>query len=125
MDKINLYIEEIITVITLFITTVSFLIKSVKSSKAQKNAKAEIQLNDILLKLMEEVEKYVNYSGEEKKAYVITRVKEEFLSNKIKLDAVKVNDKIESLIQLSKNVNSRSNNDKTLKKLNVGGNHDQ
>ena len=122
MDKFYLYTEVIITVATLLITTISFLIKSVKSSKAQKTSKAEIHINNILLKLMEEAEKYVNYSGEEKKAYVITRVKEEFLRNKVKLDTNKVNDKIESLIQLSKNVNGRNKIDKTLKKLQVGEN---
>ena len=54
---------------------------------------------------MEIAEQFTNYSGEEKKEYVMTRVNQFALENKIKFDSEAVNEKIEELIGLSKKVN--------------------
>ena len=69
-------IEEIITIITaalgLIITITGFLIPLVKSTKAKKSLVAVNKLTGALQNMVIEAEKFVNYSGEEKKQYVMT-----------------------------------------------------
>jgi hypothetical protein len=50
-------------------------------------------------------ESYYNYLGEEKKAYVLTKLNQYALDNGITFDEEKASQKIEELIALSKNVN--------------------
>ena len=55
---------------------------------------------------MEIAESFANYSGEEKKEYVITKVNQFAIENGIKFDLQMVTEKIEEMIELSKKVNS-------------------
>ena len=113
-------IELFGAIIGLLISTILFFIKAIKENKSKRSAQTELSIGDELLALMEEAEKFTNYSGEEKKAYVITRVKEQLSSKKIRFDSNKISEKIEELIQLSKGVNSRKKNVRELNELYKG-----
>lgn len=102
-------IEEIITIITaalgLIITITGFLIPLVKSTKAKKSLIAVNKLTGTLQNMVIEAEKFVNYSGEEKKQYVMTKAYKYAVENKIPYDENAVSEKIEDLVALSKQVN--------------------
>lgn len=105
-------IEEIITIISaalgLIITITGFLIPLVKSTKAKKSLIAENKLTGALQNMVIEAEKFVNYSGEEKKQYVMTKAYKYAVENKIPYDENAVSEKIEDLVALSKQVNVKT-----------------
>lgn len=105
-------IEEIITIISaalgLIITITGFLIPLVKSTKAKKSLIAVNKLTGALQNMVIEAEKFVNYSGEEKKQYVMTKAYKYAVENKIPYDENAVSEKIEDLVALSKQVNVKT-----------------
>lgn len=66
-----------------------------------------LELCNVLLPYIEKAEKFVNYTGEEKKEYVMTQVNRYALENGIKFDYNVVSSKIEEYIELSKEVNAK------------------
>ena len=56
-----------------------------------------------------------NYLGNEKKEYVITKLNQFAIENNIDFDKEKLDERIEKLIKLSKNVNYKKNNNNDLK----------
>ena len=72
----------------------------------KKKLKNSYVLLDAVAPLMEIAETFTNYSGEEKKEYVMTKVNQFAIENGIRFDSQAVSNKIEELIGLSKNVNS-------------------
>lgn len=105
-------IEEIITIISaalgLIITITGFLIPLIKSTKAKKSLIAVNKLTGALQNMVIEAEKFVNYSGEEKKQYVMTKAYKYAVENKIPYDENAVSEKIEDLVALSKQVNVKT-----------------
>ena len=57
--------------------------------------------------LIIDAEAFVNYSGAEKKEYVLTKANRFAIENKIPFNETELSDKIEELIILSKEVNKR------------------
>ncbi len=110
MENIQLILSMLVTIIGFFISTITFLSKYIKNANAKKKLSSMVRLGEALIPFIEEAEKFVNYSGSEKKTYVITRMRDFALNNKMKFDYEQVNDKIEELVELSKIVNPRSNN---------------
>lgn len=121
MENLELYISFILTSITLLSTTITFLMKFIKNKKLNKILFGLKKVSDAIIPYIEEAETFIHYTGEEKKAYVITRTKELMIKNKITIDDKLINDTIEELVSLSKKVNNKQINHKELKKLNEGG----
>lgn len=107
MEHLKLLLSFAVTVLGLLISTLTFLIKSIGNAKAKKKASELLELCNVLLPYMEKAEKFVNYTGEEKKEYVITQVNRYALENGIKFDYNVVSSKIEEYIELSKEVNAK------------------
>ena len=105
-------IKEIITIASaamgLLATFTGFLIPLVKNVKAKNKLAALNKLTTVLQSLIVDAEKYVNFSGEEKKAYVVTNANRYALDNKIAFDEHMVSDKVEELVALSKAVNVKN-----------------
>ncbi len=105
-------IKEIITIASaalgLLATVTGFLIPLVKNVKAKNKLAALNKLTKVLQTLIVDAEKYVNFSGEEKKAYVVTNANRYALDNKIAFDEQMVSDKVEELVALSKAVNVKN-----------------
>lgn len=91
------------------ITAVLSLILGVKQGKYKhlfKGENAKHFVMDILREAMTTVENFANYTGEEKKEYVKTKVNQYCIENKIEYDAELTEENIEKLIEFSKGVNS-------------------
>lgn len=106
MENLELILSLAGTALSLFIACVVFIVKLIRGHITKKDLKNSYVLLDAVAPLMEIAESFTNYSGEEKKEYVITKVNQFALENGIKFDAQAVSNKIEELIGLSNNVNS-------------------
>lgn len=107
MEHLKLLLSFAVTVLGLLISTLTFLIKSIGNAKAKKKANELLELCNVLLPYIEKAEKFANYTGEEKKEYVMTQVNRYALENGIKFDYNIVSSKIEEYIELSKEVNAK------------------
>ena len=57
----------------MLITTVTFLTKFIKSAKGKKTAENILKISGVIEQFIKEAEKFVNYTGAEKKAYVMAQ----------------------------------------------------
>ncbi len=106
MENLELILSLIGTTVSLLITCIIFIVKFVKSLRAKRLAEDDTAILEAILPLMEIAEKYKNYSGEEKKEYVLTKLNQFTIENGINFNAEAVIGKIEELIQLTKQVNT-------------------
>ncbi|MCX4287017.1 MAG: phage holin, LLH family [Clostridia bacterium] len=104
-------IKELITIASAclgFIATLTgFLIPLVKNVKAKNKLKSLNKLSVALQAFVVEAEQRVNFTGEEKKQFVLTKANRYALDNKIPFNEQSVDGEIESLVALSKSVNKR------------------
>lgn len=102
-------LEQIIAVasagVGLLATLTGFLIPLVKSVKAKNKLMALKRLSSVLQSLIMDAEQFVNFSGEEKKEYVLTKANRYAIENNIPFDESAVDNEIEKIVNLSKNVN--------------------
>lgn len=96
----------------LLVTTITFFTKFICNAKAKKNALNIIKISEAVIPYIEEAEKFSNYSGAEKKTYVLTRANQFAIENCIKFDINAISDKIEELLILTKQVNNREKDKK-------------
>jgi hypothetical protein len=96
------------TSLGLFITVLTFVMKTIKSVKAKKALEQAIKIGNAVLPFIREAEKFTSYTGLEKKAYVMTKANQFALSNRIPFKEIQVSEKIEELVALTKQVNIKS-----------------
>lgn len=96
------------TLIPLLGTITTLIIKLTRSEKVKKNAKTLNFWLEQVSKWVKEAEKFVNYSGEEKKSFVESKVSQDCVDNKMKYDKDKVSEIIEKVVMLTKEVNQRA-----------------
>ena len=109
-------------IIGLAITAATFILKFVKSVKAEKAAEAVIQIGNAVLPFMKEAETFTKYSGREKKEYVLIKANEFAVEHGMPFDAEQVSVKIEELIALTKTVNKRQKDKLRAVTANADGN---
>lgn len=107
MENFELIITLAGTAFSLLITCVVFIIRLIKTWRDKKTFLDDLILQEAITPLMELAEKYLNYSGDEKKQFVLTKLNQFALENKIKFNAELISNKIEQLIELSKQVNAK------------------
>jgi len=95
------------TTVCLFIACIILIIKIVQVKRSKKRTVNTTLLEEVIAPLMEIAETFQNYNGEEKKAYVITKINQFAIENKLKFDEKAISQKIEQLIKLSKRVNAK------------------
>ena len=95
------------TILGLLITVLTFWVKMINNSKAKKIAEEAIRIGNSVLPYIKEAEKFVSYSGEEKKAYVMTKANQFAIENNIPFNEEKVSEKIEELVELTRQVNTK------------------
>ena len=110
------------TAVGLAIMTITFLSKFIKSARAKKIAENVVKIGNILLPYIEQAEKFVSFTGEEKKAYVMTKANQYAIENGIKFETEKISAKIDEIVALCKEVNVKSAVDKE-EKLSFGGSY--
>ncbi len=106
MEKLEIILSLAGAALGLFITTVTFLSKLIKNVKAKKAAENMLTIANAILSYIEEAENFFSYSGEEKKAYVMTKANQFAIDSGIKFDSVKTGEAIEEIIKLTNKVNS-------------------
>ena len=115
MENLEIILSVAGTALGLLVTTVTFLSKFIKSAKAKKIAENIIKIGNAMIPYIEQAENYVNFSGEEKKQYVMTQANQFAIENGIAFDAEAVGEKIEELVDLTKKVNKRGTQSKASK----------
>lgn len=104
-------IKEIITIASaclgLLATITGFMIPLVKNVKAKNKLTALNKLTTTLQSLIVDAEAFTNFTGAEKKEYVMTKANRYAMENKIPYDEQAVSDKVEEIVALSKEVNKR------------------
>lgn len=81
-------------------------IKKGKWKNLFKGENAKHFVFDIIREAMTTVENFANYTGEEKKEYVKTKVNQYCIENNIEYDAELTDQNIEKMIEFSKGVNN-------------------
>lgn len=105
MENLELILSLLGTSASLVFTMIIVIIKFIRCRKTSHSLEDEYELYNSISKLMEIAEEFTNYSGEEKKEFVITKLNQFAIENCLKFDVNKASNKIEELIMLSKNVN--------------------
>lgn len=104
-------IKEIITIASaclgLLATVTGFLIPLVKNVKAKNKLTALNKLSTTLQAFIVDAEAFTNFTGAEKKEYVMTKANRYAIENKIPYDEKAVSNKVEEIVALSKEVNKR------------------
>ena len=106
-EHLELYLSLAATILGLLISTLTFLTKCIKSKKGKRLAEELLNLSLDLMPLIEEAEKFVNYTGEEKKTYVMTRATQFVINKGMKVTENDISNKIEELVNLTNEVNVR------------------
>ncbi len=107
MEQLELILSLAGTALGLLVTAMTFIVKFCKSAKAKKIAEQTIEIANAVLPYIKEAEKFVSYSGEEKKEYVMTKANRYAIENGIAFDEEAVSAKVEELISLTRQVNAR------------------
>ncbi len=104
-ENIHIYLSLLAPVLGLLCTTAVFLQKFVKNKKLKKILEKTEQITKEIIPCITEAERYSNYTGEEKKSYVMTKLNQLAIEQHLNFDYDKISNKIEDLIELTKKVN--------------------
>ncbi len=112
MEHLELFFSLSGAVLSLLITSITFITKFLKSSKAKNIAENILEICNALLPLISQAEKLTNYTGEEKKKYVMTLIRQYAFDKKLSFDYQEISEKVDELVALSKDVNVDKNSTK-------------
>lgn len=120
MENIEEIATAVSTCIGILATISGLVIPLVKNVKAKNKLTALNKFASVLQNLISDAECFSNFTGEEKKEYVLTKANRYAIENKIDFDEEAISAKIEELIDLSKKVNAKTTMDSsTDKNLNL------
>lgn len=105
MENVEVVLSLAGTAFSLLITCLIFVVKLVKTVKDKKRMQNCNYLDEAVAPLMEIAESFSNYSGEEKKQFVLTKVNQFAIENGLSFDVKATAEKVEKLIDLSKKIN--------------------
>lgn len=106
-ENLHIYLSLLAPALGLLCTTVVFLQKFVKNKKLKKILEKTEQITKEIIPCITEAETFINFTGEEKKKFVMTRLNQFAIDNQLKFDQEKISNRIEDLIKLTKKVNYR------------------
>ena len=107
IDTIKEYLAIAVAVLPFVVAFLTALVKQAKSAKAAKGLKNAAKIASAIQDFVIGAEQFLNFSGAEKKQWVIGRISLYAAKNKIPLDEAFVSDKIEDIVLLTKKVNAR------------------
>ena len=106
-ENVKIIVSLVSALVPLGSIIAGLFVKFAKSEKAKKIAKQINFWTSEIGKHVVEAEKFLNYKGLEKKEYVLTRVNQACLDNKVKYDITKVSEILEEIVKITKKVNQR------------------
>ena len=107
MEKLEYIFSLVGTVLSFLVALLTLVLKLMKVLKDKSITEDREKLVEKLLELVVEAEGRLDYSGKEKKAYVMEKVSEFASREYIEADLEFVSEEIEKLVELSKQVNAR------------------
>lgn len=107
MEKLEYIITLASSVLPLIIAMLTFIIKFVRTAKIKKALEKTLQLSETLQTFIVDAEKFKNYSGEEKKEYVMTKANQFAIEHSMKFDGDSVSALIDQIVNVTKQVNAR------------------
>lgn len=110
LDNYELYLSIAAAIISLIFAIIICIIKLVRAIKTKTKLQDDNDLLNAVAPIMQIAESFTNYSGAEKKEYVLTRINQLAIENGINFDIQAVSNKIEELIKLSRQVNNNRKN---------------
>jgi len=105
MEDLKIILSLSGTILGLLVTVLTFIVKTVRDAKAKRTVQQSIRVSNAVLPFIREAEKLATYSGDEKKAYVMTKANQFAINNNIPFNPTQVSNKIEELITLTRQVN--------------------
>mgnify|MGYP005801754615 FL=1 len=105
MEKAEYILSLVGTILSCMAGILTIGIKLIKALKEVKEKINKEKITEKLPELIEEAEKFIGYSGKEKKEYVMDKIGEYAEELGIKADLQFVSEKIEELVKLTKGVN--------------------
>jgi len=106
MENFEVILSLVVTTVGFIASTITFLVKYIKTHFAKKNAEHHIAIRDVLLGFIHEAEKILDKTGEEKKAFVMTKIQEYAESKNLKYDMSHIGNVIDEIVNLTKLVNT-------------------
>lgn len=107
MENLEWILSLIATVLSLLIACISFGIKLIKNVREKIRTKKYNELIESIAPIMEIAENNTQLHGADKKDYVMDKVSQYAVENRLIYDAKAVADKIEELVAFSKQINKR------------------
>jgi len=107
MQNIQVILSLSGTTFGLLVTVVGLIIKAARAAKARRRCENATTISNAVLPFIREAEKLIHYTGIEKKLYVMTKAAQFALNNKISFDEELVSSRIEELVALTRQVNTK------------------
>lgn len=110
LETIMQIIYIAVIALSLLSTILTLIVKTTTNKNVKKNALNAYNIVKKIQDLIINAESFVNYSGSEKLSYVITRMKEYAISNKLSISENEITELVENEITLSNEVNTNKKN---------------
>lgn len=107
MKELEIILSVSCAALGLLVTSITFIMKFLKSAKAKKICEHVVEVENAVIPYIKQAETFLNYSGAEKKEFVMTKANQHAIENGIRFDEALVSEKIEELVRLTKEVNKR------------------
>ena len=85
MEDLKIILSITTSIMVILSTILTLLVKAIKNNKTKKTLQGVLSCTNQLIPLIQEAERFINYTGEEKKEYVITRINKYMKENNIKM----------------------------------------
>lgn len=115
-EKIEVILSIMAPLLTLLCTTIVFFQKFVKNKRLKYMLEHAEKITKMIIPYIVEAEELINYTGVEKKEYVMTKLNQYAIENKLKFDSNIISGKIEELLSMSKKVNYKDDIDNNVEK---------
>lgn len=106
--NLELFLSLLGTLLGFAISLLTLILKLSKNKKVRKAAEQLLIITDQLNQCILEAEQFKNYTGQEKKNYVLTKMNQFSIDNHIQYDQEYISNRLEEMIHLTKNVNQNS-----------------
>lgn len=107
MKELEIILSVSCAALGLLVTSITFIMKFFKSARAKKICEHVVEVGNAVIPYIKQAETFLNYSGAEKKEFVMTKANQYAIENGIRFDEALVSEKIEELVRLTKEVNKR------------------
>ena len=107
MSDLQVILFVAATAAGLLVSTVTFVVKFLKSTRAKRAAEEIVKIGCAILPFVQAAEAFAGYTGSEKKEFVLTKANQFAIDNGMEFNVEQVSAKIEELVSLTKSVNKR------------------